>query len=1208
MRLSKRGLLAGVIGGLLSPAALGLGLGEVDLRSNLNQPLAADIRLLQVRDLGEAEILVSLAAKEDFERAGVERPFFLTELKFKVDLSNPNNPIIRVTSRKPVLEPFLNFLVEIQWPTGRVVREYTLLMDLPVFAEDQSAVAVPVPTAAQPSPNRQVVTTYTQAPAEPLPYHPGMAPSSEPGTYGPIGADDTLWEIALKVRPSRSVSVQQTMLAIHRKNPNAFIRGNINLIKRGSVLRVPTEDEIVRFQGDDAIREVASHNKRFRGEGDEQYSAAPLEGASRDVDTDYESEDAGRLKLLAPGDTESQAAGRGAGAAGGDAEALQTELAVSQEELDRSRRENTDLRSHVSDLEAQIQTMEKLLSVSDEKLRALELKLKVDGVDTEAAIAEAGIADEEGELRDALAEQESAMTAEEAQDITDSLSMSELSSSDEDTVAEVAKDEASAEMSPEASESAEQEAQVTAAQSQSEKQPANPQPVKPAPKPMPQPGIVDMLMDNLMLILGGLIAILVAIGGFIWKRKQEEGFDFDEELDQNEELDDVELDFAGEPEMSDDVVEGVEEDEIEGLEEMAEDAGAEDEESDPLSYADVYIAYGKFDEAEDKLQSAIEQEPDRSDLRLKLLEVHTESGNLNGFDTAYAQLLGLNDSGANTQAASLRDRFSDAAPFDADAFGVEIPEAEPTAESGGELEDLDFGFDMNELESGDDQTVVAGDQVAGDQADETSEEAEEEFDLDGLDLDFSGEAGEEDGELNLDFDLEGSEDTADSSESEESLIAADEDLELGEDLSFDLDGDLGGELPEEESSNEANLDLGGELSEEFSLELEGDTSEGTSVESLDEDLDLDLGSLDESSEETTSPVEEAASAEAEDELAALDAELDLSDLEAPAESGEDNFDFDSDLGDLDLSELDAELDDFHSDEESSEPTLDSLDSELGAGLDAELGGDNDSADLELGDLDLGDNLGELASEIEAEEAPEAELDLSSELETDLSVEESSVVEGPGLEALEEAIGEDALSLDVEGSAEDELATEGGLDFDLAETDLGDVDLGDSDLSEVSLGDFNVDSETPTLVSEEGLDLDIDGLDEELSMEAPEAEESAEDLGLEDLGAELALAADDLEATDEADPLEEDSSLDDLGAELEMAAPEESADEDGELSDEDEFSFLSDSDEVATKLDLARAYLDMGDIDGAKEILQEVTEEGNDEQQSEAKELLERANA
>ena len=232
----------------LSTNVLALSMGELELKSTLNQPLQAEIELSNIDDLTEWEIKPSLASDGDFDRAGVEKVFFLSDIDFEIKGSR-----IVLTSDKSVTEPFLNFLVQVNWPSGRVLREYTLLLDPPVF-DDQIQ-----PLAAQSMPQRinnsqpaAVVKTQAKAPSR------WEAEEAAEGTYK-VQRDDTLWEIAIKTRPSRQVSPQQMMLAIQDSNPAAFINGNINRLKTHQVLRIPNQQQMAARNDSQAVTVSYTH-------------------------------------------------------------------------------------------------------------------------------------------------------------------------------------------------------------------------------------------------------------------------------------------------------------------------------------------------------------------------------------------------------------------------------------------------------------------------------------------------------------------------------------------------------------------------------------------------------------------------------------------------------------------------------------------------------------------------------------------------------------------------------------------------------------------------------------------------------------------------------------------------------------------------------------------------------------------------------------
>ncbi|WP_192563948.1 FimV/HubP family polar landmark protein [Pseudomonas gozinkensis] len=171
LRCANSLLVAGVL--TWSTASLALGLGDITVHSALNQPLKADIALVDVGGLSESELKVSLATADEFGRAGVERVFFLNDLKFTPILRGNRN-MIRVTSTKPVNEPFLNFLVRLDQPNGHLLREFTVLIDPPgspgiVPASDEPDARAQ--SSEFPTPEAPSATTPTKpaAPVQPPP-------------------------------------------------------------------------------------------------------------------------------------------------------------------------------------------------------------------------------------------------------------------------------------------------------------------------------------------------------------------------------------------------------------------------------------------------------------------------------------------------------------------------------------------------------------------------------------------------------------------------------------------------------------------------------------------------------------------------------------------------------------------------------------------------------------------------------------------------------------------------------------------------------------------------------------------------------------------------------------------------------------------------------------------------------------------------------
>jgi pilus assembly protein FimV len=292
------------LAGLLPAYAAALGLGDVVPKSFLNQPFLAEIPITAATPDELTGLKVTLASPETFDRYGLPRPTFLGEMQFAI-ASGPRGPAIRVSSVQPVVEPFVTLLVEVQWPQGKLLREYTVLLDPPAFAGTAAAKPVEAPKAATASPRPQepaALTPDTAAPpmAQPEPRDSGGAGSS----YGPVARNETLWGIANRNRAGTNADLNQLMLAIYRANPEAFA-GNINRLRAGSILRIPMASDLKQVGRSEAMAEVQRQNLQWRGGSS---AAAP---------------ETGRLRLVPPAETQRPGA---APVAGGAVKDLQTAL------------------------------------------------------------------------------------------------------------------------------------------------------------------------------------------------------------------------------------------------------------------------------------------------------------------------------------------------------------------------------------------------------------------------------------------------------------------------------------------------------------------------------------------------------------------------------------------------------------------------------------------------------------------------------------------------------------------------------------------------------------------------------------------------------------------------------------------------------------------------------------------------------------------
>jgi pilus assembly protein FimV len=390
-----------------------------------------------------------------------------------------------VTTRSAVKEPFLNFLIEADWSKGRLLREFTVLLDPPFYGE-QPAPAETLSESSQPDPAQaepeQEVGADDSAPAsaelpsadttaggtitEPIAlsgdtaYEPPEAivdtQASSPPSSSEYVADeseniiqgdvlvvkgDTLWSIASRYKDDNH-SMAQVMLAFQRANPSAFTNGNINNMKVGAVLRAPAADELDALDKKAAYAETLVQNGLWDEYVDRVSGVSPVTGGGVDGSLSSASdspESQSELSLLVPGEGDSSSTGTGDSA---DLEQLRTKLALAEEDLDASRIENAELESRISELQARlskVEELQKMVEIEDDSLAQLQADQSQSDSQTAAAVDDASDssmadddavadtirADEEALLEELLAEEAAAQAEEETALQQDAMSADE---------------------------------------------------------------------------------------------------------------------------------------------------------------------------------------------------------------------------------------------------------------------------------------------------------------------------------------------------------------------------------------------------------------------------------------------------------------------------------------------------------------------------------------------------------------------------------------------------------------------------------------------------------------------------------------------------------------------------------------------------------------------------------------------------------------
>jgi len=552
-----------------------LGLGEIEIDSSLNEKLDAEIELLDVSGLQPSEILVSLASNADFERVGVERFFFLTDLHFEVTYGAGGKAKVAVSSSQPVTEPYLNFLVEVVWPSGRLLKEYTLLLDPPTFSQ-AAAPAVSAPRQGQ-APSQTAGRVERPAAARSGTQVQMTPDAKRPASRSPLDnelmtdRDDTLWAIASRNRASSAISVQQNMLAIQRLNPEAFINNNINLLKAGYVLRMPSEAEASSLSNEEALAAVNTQNEEWRsyvrGETPRGRTAPQTEVAARGSELQGQvdatsNRGAARTGAAAPEGELRIVAGTGDSATGRASEATADELNAAREEQDRLGREVDEL-TYKLDREQelaknQLEVKERQLEVKDQQIAELQAQM--------------------AQMQQQLAERQ------------------------------------------------QNQNQSTSAADTSEPWWQSP------------------------YVLGAAAGVLVLalVGGLIVARRSRESGD------EFYPVDDAATEARREPKVSGEAEDFTAEDLTEfdtevddermssddtQTVEMDDDEVHASQTGDVIGEADIYIAYGRYPQAIGLLLGVLEDDPDRNDVRLKLLELYVETSDREAFETHMAELV-----------------------------------------------------------------------------------------------------------------------------------------------------------------------------------------------------------------------------------------------------------------------------------------------------------------------------------------------------------------------------------------------------------------------------------------------------------------------------------------------------------------------------------------------------------------------------------------
>ncbi len=951
----KRKFYIVILLALVPALANALGLGNLDLNSALNEPFDARIQLLSPTADELDSLTVNLADSEAFARAKLDRPFILSKLKFSLRRAVDDGPdYIRVYSQDSIREPFLNFLVEVSWSNGRLFREYTVLLNPPLYdpnARDGEFTRSQPSSEAMAEPAEKVI--YTDDFEQPVSSVTSPNVNYSAGDYGPTSDSDTLWSIASAMRSDSSTSVNQMMLALLRANPDAFLNQNINGLKRGQILRMPNESELIALSNAEALADVQSQHAVWDNIKDNlsgavserpEISSVPDSTAT---DTDAETVEAdAELKLVAADDTDEatqQVSSVDSGV--GD------DLALAQESIQALTRENMELKDQLQESEALLDDLKRLLSLKDDELAALQ----------EQAITSEGMTEEVESIVD------------ETMTDVDSAAVAEVEEGIEEAIDDQAVVEDADEMIADEAETLEvvEEEVIDVIESEPT---ANSDGIM---------GMVDQYLGPVKEILFGnpmvgmaiaavLIVLIIIIVIMKFKKDSAETIDIDamtEEAfpdfdstdlgDADDEMPDSEAvtvlpdaDAEAEAETiikdvagSDAEMQVADEDDTPAQGTPVQAAPVEEEsDEDPLQEVNTYLAFEQFDQAEEFVRNVIKDDPENPEYHTKLLEVFYTSGNKKSYEDeakVLHEILGGEGEHWNMAVAMWQEMSPSRALFEAGDDDEDDAAADTT---GGGFVDVTAatgaGADISELL---DLEIEDNDEsISNEKGEAGDDNATVEFDLG--DASDSDESTDDDNLLDFDLSINEEDDAA-------------PEIETSEDDADDAGLEIDLAVPELESASSETddnaLDMSLEIQEDdASIEL--DIEEDNAGTEADDEISLDFDMTADGDGETDLSIESS-------EDISSDSEMDIEfNLDDDSESSEDDISLDFD-GTVEIPKsVDLDEDDDDDDEHTvfvpraSQPDEQSADDEIATKLDlakayVELG-DKDSAKVILDEV------------------------------------------------------------------------------------------------------------------------------------------------------------------------------------------------------------------------------------------------------------------
>ena len=621
------------------------GLGKLNVSSGLGEPLKAEIELLSVSPEELSTLVAAIASEEAYATQGITRLGIHNSIKVEVAKAGDGSPILKLRSNQPISDPYLDMLIQVDWASGRLQREYTVLLDPPGYKqapENAAPIMVTPPSTAQSNnamnssvmdekqgatrklkksrrnPNSVTPTNSSKSPT------PQMSPENSTDNVQSNSdktlttkRGDTLSSIAKQMQ-MKGVNLDQMLVGLYENNKEAFTSGNMNRLKVSQIIKVPSKESLTSIDAKQATQSVKAHSSNWSAY---RNTLAGAVAASPAIETTEQKQtSSGKVKTaddkatpakVGPQDVVKLSAGeKGIGKAGNDASKIaEAKIIALQEETTARDKSLKVAQDRTAALETQIEDMKKLLALKSQSMATVQKNSEAAAKLPEVKVPDASVEVKPADLASAPESQKPDTVPPEAAKSTDAAGLTSDKTPTAVVVPPVVK-------------------KIT----------------PPQPEPVAEPSFLQGLINIVDLTVLGSVGVVALLGaGWMFlrnkRRKDLDSFERGILTSGGLRANTVFGNTTGNASNSDTSF-------LTDFAQSADGSMIDTNDVDPIAEAEVYMAYGRDAQAEEILKDAISKEPKRYELHVKLLEMYATRKDASAFEAIAGELyttLGVND-------------------------------------------------------------------------------------------------------------------------------------------------------------------------------------------------------------------------------------------------------------------------------------------------------------------------------------------------------------------------------------------------------------------------------------------------------------------------------------------------------------------------------------------------------------------------------------